>query len=85
MVAAAGGAREDERNEEQEKNAFEAVKLAVQFGNDVNAVSVLGQTPMHAAAGAGSDEMVQFLFDKGAKLDVRRQSRAKPLEYRHGN
>jgi uncharacterized protein len=78
MVAASGGAREDERNEEQEKSAFEAVKLAVQLGNDVNAASVLGQTAMHAAAGAGSDEMVQFLFDKGAKLDVRDRAGQSP-------
>ena len=78
MVAASGGAREDERNEEQEKQAFEAVKLAVQLGNDVNAASVLGQTAMHAAAGAGSDEMVQFLFDKGAKLDVRDRAGQSP-------
>ena len=78
MVAASGGAREDERTEEQEKNAFEAVKLAVELGNDVNAVSVLGQTAMHAAAGAGSDEMVQFLFDKGAMLDVRDRAGQSP-------
>ena len=78
MVAAAGGAREDERNEEQEKSAFEAVKLAVSLGNDVNATSVLGETAMHAAAGAGSDEMVQYLFDRGAKLDVRDRSGQSP-------
>ena len=78
IVAAAGGAWEDERNEEQEKNALEAVKLAVQLGNDVNAASVLEQTAMHAAAGAGSDEMVQFLFDKGAKLDVRDRAGQSP-------
>ncbi len=78
MVAASGGAREDERNEEQEKSAFEAVKLAVQLDNDVNAASMLGQTAMHAAAGAGSDEMVQFLFDKGAKLDVRDRAGQSP-------
>jgi ankyrin repeat protein len=78
IVAAAGGAREDERNEEQEKSAFEAVKLAVQLGNDVNAASVIGQTAMHAAAGAGSDEMVQFLFDKGAMLDVRDRAGQSP-------
>jgi ankyrin repeat protein len=78
MVAASGGAREDERNEEQEKRAFEAVKLALDLGNDVNAASVLGQTAMHSAAEAGSDEMVQYLFDRGAKLDVRDRSGQSP-------
>lgn len=78
MVAAAGGAREDERNEEQEKQAFEAVKLAIELGNDVNAVNAQGETAMFGAAGAGSDEMVQYLFDHGAKLDVRDRAGQSP-------
>ncbi len=78
MVAAAGGAREDERNEQQEARAFEAVKLAVELGNDVNVASALGQTAMHGAAEAGADEMVQYLFDQGAKLDVRDRSGQSP-------
>jgi ankyrin repeat protein len=33
-------------------------------------VSQLGETAMHAAAYRGANSVVQYLFDKGAKLDV---------------
>ena len=37
---------------------------------DVNAANANGQTAMHGAVYMGSNLMVQFLFDHGAKLDV---------------
>jgi ankyrin repeat protein len=51
--------------------ALEAVKLAVELGNDVNAANADGLTAMHGAAYMGSNLLVQYLFDHGAKLDVR--------------
>lgn len=71
MMAAGGGAKEYLRTDEEQKNAFEAVKLATELGDDVNAVSRLGETALHFAAATGNDASVQFLVDKGAKLDVR--------------
>jgi ankyrin repeat protein len=51
--------------------AFEAVKLAYELGSrDVNWVDGNGNTAMHGAALRGANPIVQFLFDKGAKLDV---------------
>src|SRR5262249_6211627 len=51
--------------------AFELVKLMYSLGDtDVNAVDDMGSTPLHAAAQRGSKEMIQFLVDKGARLDV---------------
>ena len=50
--------------------AFEAVKLCYELGNDVNAVDANGDTALHGAAHRGSNDMVQFLVEKGAKLDV---------------
>jgi ankyrin repeat protein len=50
--------------------ALEAVKLCSELGNDVNAVDANGETALHGAAHRGSNEMVKFLVDKGAKLDV---------------
>lgn len=52
-------------------NALEAVKLALELGNDINAANNDGLTAMHGAAYMGSNLLVQFLFDHGAKLDVR--------------
>ncbi len=51
--------------------ALEAVKVALELGNDVNAANSDGLTAMHGAAYMGSNLLVQYLFDHGAKLDVR--------------
>ena len=50
--------------------AFEAVKLCYELGNDVNAIDANGDTALHGAAHRGSNEMVRFLIEKGAKLNV---------------
>src|SRR5206468_11793069 len=54
-----------------EEQALEVVKLLVEgLGADVNAVNDVGETAMHAAAYRGANSVVQYLYDKGAKLDV---------------
>ncbi len=55
---------------------LEAVKLAQSLGNDVNAANDMGITALHGAANRGSDDIIQFLVDKGATLDRARQTRA---------
>jgi len=50
--------------------ALEAVKLAYELGIDVNAQDANGDTALHGASLRGASEIVQFLADKGAKLDV---------------
>jgi ankyrin repeat protein len=52
------------------EEAFEAVKLCYELGNDVNAVDANGETALHGAAHRGSNDMVKFLVEKGAKMDV---------------
>jgi ankyrin repeat protein len=54
-----------------EPEALEAVKMLVELGNDVNAVNDRGETALHGAAYRGANTIVQYLVDKGAKLDVR--------------
>jgi ankyrin repeat protein len=49
-------------------------------GLDLNAVSDKGETAMHGAAQRGADEIVQFLFAKGAKLDVKDKQGLTPLD-----
>jgi ankyrin repeat protein len=49
---------------------FEAVKLCYELGNDVNVVDTNGYTALHGAAHRGANDIVKFLVDKGAKLDV---------------
>jgi ankyrin repeat protein len=48
---------------------LEAVKLAQSLGNDVNAANDMGVTALHGAANRGSDDIIQFLVEKGARLD----------------
>ena len=53
-------------------------------GADVNFVADTGETAMHAAAYRGANSVVQYLFDKGAKLDVVDKSGRTPLQVAEG-
>jgi ankyrin repeat protein len=65
--------------------AFELVKLIYELGDrDVNAVDEMGSTPLHAAAQRGSKEIIQFLVDKGARLDVNTSFGWTPLDVARG-
>ena len=68
-TCAYAGANRD--NEEDARNALEAVQVAVEVGAEVNAADSNGQTAMHAAAFTGADAIVQFLADHGAEVDVK--------------
>jgi ankyrin repeat protein len=60
----------------EEKNALEAARLVLDLGADVNAANEAGQTSLHAAAAIGANGVVQFLVERGARLDARtRQGR----------
>jgi ankyrin repeat protein len=50
--------------------AFECVKIAFEHGGEVNHVDDIGRTAMHGAALRGANNIVQFLYDHGAKLDI---------------
>src|SRR5437879_1203411 len=58
------------RPEEDDRNALEAVKIAVELGADVNGTSDMGETALHGAAYVGANDIVQFLVEKGAKVDA---------------
>jgi ankyrin repeat protein len=71
MMAAAGvGIWQVGESAGSNDDAFEAVKICYDLGNDVNAVDLNGDTALHGAAHRGSNETVRFLVDHGAKLDV---------------
>jgi len=52
------------------EEAFECVKIALEHGGEINHVDDIGRTAMHGAALRGANNIVQYLFDRGAKLDV---------------
>jgi ankyrin repeat protein len=71
LMAAAGIAWASNQDRASEEQVLEAIKLLVdEVGADVNAVNDVGETAMHAAAYRGANSVVQYLYDKGAKLDV---------------
>lgn len=50
--------------------ALECVKIALEHGGDVNHIDDVGRTAMHGAALRGANNIVQLLYDHGAKLDI---------------
>jgi ankyrin repeat protein len=80
LMAAAGIAWASNQDRASDGQVLEAVKLLVEEeGADVNEVSDTGETAMHAAAYRGANNVVQYLFDKGAKLDVIARDGRTPL------
>ena len=49
---------------------LEAVKLCLELGFDVNAVNQMGLAAVHGAANRGSDDIIQLLASRGARLDL---------------
>jgi ankyrin repeat protein len=70
MVAAGVGTRSPGEDAGTDAEVLEAVKVAVELGNDVNAVDKNGDTAMHGAAYKQVPAAAQYLLDHGAKVDV---------------
>jgi ankyrin repeat protein len=83
MLAAGFGRKFNQNADSQEyergteAELFEAVKLCVELGLDVNAANVAGDTAMHVAAG---ESIVRFLAEHGARLDVKNRQGRTPLD-----
>ncbi|HVH28006.1 MAG TPA: ankyrin repeat domain-containing protein [Vicinamibacterales bacterium] len=74
----------DQTYDEGPEALLEAVKLCHSLGMDVNAVNSMGLTALHGAANRGSDDIIRFLLDKGAKLDVKDKEGRTPLTWAEG-
>lgn len=70
LMVAAGVGRFEARTAAQNRSALEAVKLTFELGVDINAVGESKWTALHGAAYTGSDEIVKFLIENGAKSEV---------------
>jgi ankyrin repeat protein len=71
LIAAAGlGTRSPGEDAGTESEVVEAMQVALDLGNDINAVDKNGETAMHGAAYKNLPAAVQFLADKGAKIEI---------------
>lgn len=70
MVAAGLGTRSPGEDAGTEEEALEAVQVALELGNDVNAVDNNGETAMHGAAYKHLPAVAQYLADHGAKVEA---------------
>jgi ankyrin repeat protein len=70
IVAAGLGTRSPGEDAGTEAEALEAVRVALELGNDINAVDNNGETAMHAAAYKNLPLVVELLAAKGAKIDI---------------
>jgi ankyrin repeat protein len=70
MVAAGVGTRSPGEDAGTDAEVLESVKVAIELGNDVNAVDKHGETAMHGAAYKQVPAAAQYLLDHGAKIDV---------------
>jgi uncharacterized protein len=93
LMAAAGlGTRSPGEDAGTESEVVEAIKVALELGNDINAVDDRGETAMHGAAYKNYPEAVEALVAHGAKIEVWNQKNKQgwtPLAiaagYRFGN
>jgi ankyrin repeat protein len=70
MVAAGVGTRSPGEDAGTNEEVLEAVKVAIELGNDVNAVDRHGETAVHGAAYKHVPEAAQYLIDHGAKVEL---------------
>jgi ankyrin repeat protein len=92
IVAAGLGTRSPGEDAGDESAVVEALQVALDLGADIDAVDHNGETAMHGAAYKNLPAAVQFLADKGARIDVWNKKNAfgwTPLAiaagYRFGN
>ena len=87
MVAAGLGTNAPGEDPGTEPEVLDAVKVALELGNDLNAVDKNGETAMHGAAYKHVPTVVRYLAEKGARMDVWNRPNSKgwtPLKITEG-
>ncbi len=69
---------------ESKEAQMEAVKLCLEKGADVNAKNSMGITAIIGAANRGADDILEFLVQHGARLDVKDKEGRTPLTWAEG-
>jgi|SRR5579871_1466762 len=84
FLFAAGIGYRDKNTRGSESDALEGLKLLASLGPDLEQQNNRGETALHGAAGRGADTIVQYLADKGERLDSKTKQGLTPLDYAMG-
>ncbi|HET9195953.1 MAG TPA: ankyrin repeat domain-containing protein [Vicinamibacterales bacterium] len=63
---------------------IDAVNLCLELGADINATNSMGLTALLGAANRGSNDIIELLVKRGAKLDVKDKEGRTPLRWAEG-
>ena len=80
LMSAAGIDYRQGPREKLEPQVLEAVRLALAWGADVDAVDAEGNTALHGAAIRGANSTVRLLLEEGAQIDARNTRARMPLD-----
>lgn len=67
-----------------EADFIDAARLCLEGGADINAVNETGQTALHLAVTARSDDFIKFLTERGARVDIKDKQGRTPLDVASG-
>jgi ankyrin repeat protein len=85
MLIAAGTGWRDGKTKAMDANSVEAITFLKGLGFDVNYKSNNGETPLHAAAGRGSNPVVETLISMGAEVNAKNNAGRTPHDVASGN
>jgi ankyrin repeat protein len=73
MIAAGLGTKEEDTTgrSKTEADTIKTITLLLDAGLDINANDATGRTALHGAALQGYDQVIRFLAQRGAKLDIK--------------
>jgi ankyrin repeat protein len=63
---------------------LDAVKLCLELGADLNATNSMGLTALLGAANRGSNDIIELLAGRGARLDIKDREGRTPLRWAEG-
>jgi uncharacterized protein len=69
---------------ESKEHLLEAVKLCLELGADVNAANSMGLTAAFGAINRGSNDILTYLIEHGARLDIKDKEGRTPMNWAEG-